>query len=85
MDHAEGQEEQLTEETTQFDDYGPIEEDEHESPAELDGRVDEEENGGADQAIALEIFDLINHQDIWNISSLQSDVYVTFTCLHHVI
>lgn len=84
MDHAEGQEEQLTEETTQFDDYGPIEEDEHESPAELDGRVDEEENGGADQAIALEIFDLINHQDIWNISSLQSDVYVTFTCLHHV-
>lgn len=44
----------------------------------LDGMATEEEEGDADQALALELFDLINHEDIWKVSTLQSQVYVPF-------
>lgn len=49
----------------------------------LDGIVDEEEEGVADQALALELFDLINHEDIWKVSTLQAQVYVTLTLPSH--
>ena len=57
------------------DDYSVTDDHYDESAPRTDEKVEEEEFGTADQAIALELFDLINHQDIWNISALQSDVY----------
>lgn len=42
----------------------------------LDSLDVEEDDGIADQALALELFDLINHEDIWKIATLQSQVYV---------
>lgn len=59
--------------------FGNEEEGDTYANVEEEEGVDEiTEEGSADQALALEMFDLINHQDIWNISALQSQVYALY-------
>lgn len=55
---------------------GPDASEEFVIQSNLDEMPREEEEGVADQALALELFDLINHEDIWKVATLQSQVYV---------